>query len=151
MSFIQILDDSQPTFPWKYTDPDTNDTAETVFYLRQMPEDMEKQIRARHTKDRWKRGVRTEDFDTRAYGIDCLNYCIVSWEKLFVIKTDRTGNVVSRKEAERDLALIKALPEKLKAEIIRVCVGKEVGGEFSDEDTDQAPQGALASAKSPTD
>lgn len=113
------------TFPWQYTDPDTKDKLATVFHLRVVPEEVQKEFRKRHTKVVWDAGRRVEDIDWVAFTEDALDYAITHWEGL-------------KAKGGRDLPCErpykKLLPDRVQAEIVKLCVGKELGREAASSD-----------------
>lgn len=120
--FITILDPSaKKPIPWQYRDPNTGKVADTVFYLRQIPDDTNKVFRERHTDKEWKNGQQRTTINQDGYGHDLIDYAIVDWSDLYAL--DDKGNRTSV-PCDRKYKLV--LPEKVQAEIIRLCLGKEL-------------------------
>lgn len=121
-SFITILaPEAKKPIPWQYTDPDTGKTADTVFYLRQIPDETNKVFRKRHTTNEWKNGVQRTTTDGDAYGDDLIDFAIVDWDGLYALDADG-----ERVKVPCDRKYKVNLPEKVKGEIIRLCLGKEL-------------------------
>lgn len=125
-SFITILEDPKAIFPWQYTDPDTGITAATVFQLRLIPDETNKAFRKRHITVSWKNGQRREDLDGDGYGDDLIDYAIVDWTDLYAARKNKDGQT-ERFAVGCERRYKVGLPEKLKGEIIRLCLGKELG------------------------
>ncbi len=119
--FIRIVKDNTVT-DWRFTDPDTKKTYETVFKLRPVPEDTQKKYRKAHTTFDRDRSGRHEVLDVTAYVNDCLNYGIVDWD-VVQVRDEDTGKVIEL-PCEREWKI--SLPEVVKAGIIRFCVGREI-------------------------
>lgn len=118
-NYITVAED--PTFEFRFTDPDTRKQAESVFVLREVPDDVESVIRQRHTTHEYHRGRKQEDLDAEKYSADILDYAIVEWREVRGIKGGQPFAL------ECNAANKVRLPEKVKSEIIRVCLGKEAG------------------------
>jgi hypothetical protein len=121
--YITILDE-RATFDWSPRDPDNPSSAYgTVFTLQQVPDDIQENLRKPFTKTEWRRGQRIIDVDQNGYIDACLKYAIVGWTGMYKVdpKT-RTRAEIPCTDAYKLL-----LPEWVKAEIIRMCIGKEAG------------------------
>ncbi len=131
--FVQIIVDDAP-FPWQYTSPETGEKMATVFSLRVIPDKRNKQIRREHTKTKWKNGQKVEDIDWDAVASAQIDEAVVAWDTLKGRKSD--GTVV---DLPCTLEFKRRLPERLKGEIIRICIGKEtshIGQDDGDGDDD---------------
>ncbi len=126
-SFITIVTNTSKSFPWQFTDPDTGRKADTVFELRILGEDEVKRLREKYTERKWKRGVQTEHVNREAFAVACVNLAIVGWTNL---KDQDRNDVPCTPEMKM------YLPERLQAEVIRLCVGKELGNALA-EDTEE--------------
>lgn len=118
MSFIQIVD-SDESFDWSPIDEATGKPYESSFALRVVNDDVDKEIRKKHTKKYWDKGRRVEEFDQASYVIDVLDYAIVGWTN---VKNAKTGEPVTCTTAMKA-----RLPEKWRSEVLRLCAGKEAG------------------------
>jgi hypothetical protein len=114
--FIEIADDSD-IIPWQFTDPDTKIKAASVFQLRTVPNEIKKQLEFDYTKVEFTRRGKQETFDWQGYVAECLDYCIVGWKGI-----KRQGE-----DLPCELEWKTKLPELVKADIIRLCVGRELG------------------------
>jgi hypothetical protein len=117
--FIEIVDDSD-VFPWQYTDRD-GIQYDTVFQLRLIPDSVDNQWRKELTKRKFEKGQPVEKLDNVEYVKRVLNMAVVNWDVLRL----RTPSGVKDVPCELHYKLL--LPELLKAAIVRVCVGKELG------------------------
>ena len=120
MPFLQILEEE--TFRWQYRDPETNEQFGTIFLLREVPESVAKNLQRQHTKRKFTRGVPQEDVDFRAFTNDVLAYAVRGWEKLF--STKQTEIVFTE---ETKASTLPKLPEKVKAAIVKIVLGREAG------------------------
>ena len=114
--FIEVVEDGEVR-DWQYTNPETGQQFDSVFHLRVAPDEIQKVWRKKYTTREFNRGQRVENVDWVKYNQDALDYCIVGWEGVRAKGTDLP--------CEREWKL--RLPEMIKAEIIRLCVGKELG------------------------
>ena len=114
--FIEIVEDGDVR-DWQYTNPENGQKFDSVFQLRIAPDDVQKIWKRKYTTKEFNRGVRNEVVDWVKYNQDALDYCIVGWEGV-----KREGVDLP---CEREWKL--RLPEMVKAEIIRLCIGKELG------------------------
>jgi hypothetical protein len=120
-AYIEIVEESD-TFPWQYTDAD-GVTYATKFELRLLPETLDKKWRRELTSIDRKKGQRAEVLNWDAYSQRALGYCVVNVSGL----RRRGGDEIVFKTGAVELRYLLLLPEKVKAEIIRLCVGKEAG------------------------
>jgi len=122
MSFLSILAEPEKPFEWIYTDPDTKKRYhETVFSLVQIPDDEVKAIRAQHTTIERTGHSRDELTDNKDFSNDVLDRAIKGWTGMYAAR----GETKQPLECTREMKL--ALPTKVKAEILRVVLGKEAG------------------------
>lgn len=132
MATITILEDE--TFPYQYVDADTGVVFDTTFTLREVPEDVEQAARRKHTPRKWHRGRDVGELNWAAFSADMLDYAIVSWDKLVGIS--RVNGV----RVERDLPCVREhkarLPERVKADILRVALGRDAGQVVASEETE---------------
>ena len=130
-TYITIIQDEQ--FPYQFRDPDTGQLFATQFILREVPDEVEKAIRKRHTTVKMGRGGRRDEtLDARAYGNDVIDYAIVGWDRLVGLSHDRDGRAV-----KVDLSCTREhkikLPDRIKADIMRMALSKEAGLYLDDE------------------
>lgn len=132
-NFISIIDDNTP---FDYTFPGTD----TTFKLRIVPESVQKSFTKRHTSKKPSRGGPIDIVDTQAVANDCLNYAIIGWKGVV--------NPLTHQEIECTEHYKKLLPEMIKVDVVRMCVGREAGAEIAsqnpqadDQTGDQDPQG----------
>lgn len=116
--FIRITDDGDVQ-TWQFKHPETGKVFDSVFKLRIVPSDLQRVLRRKYTKFEFVRGQRVENLDWAAFMDDCLDHAIVGWSHV------KTNDVDV--PCERRFKLL--LPEAVKQEIIRLCVGKELGTE----------------------
>lgn len=128
LGYIQILVDDVP-FDWSYPD-----MPGTGFKLRVVGDDEAKEIRRKHTTKKWKNGERVEITDWEAVGRDYIDASIVEWTNLKGRRADKT---VIDLPCTRTYKI--ALPERVKGEIVRICVGKETSEIGQDEE--EGPEG----------
>lgn len=108
--FIEIVEEEDiVTFKPEGTD--------TQFKLRIVPDSLKRQWEKDHTAKKWTRRGREEEFNWGPFADQCLQYSIVSWSGV------RRRGVEVPCSSETKLKL----PESIKAEIIRLAVGKELG------------------------
>jgi len=119
---IQIAHDDE-TREWQATDPDTRETYESYYTLRVIPQSVQREIRRKHTTASFVKGVRVESLDGGKFTDDCLDYAIVSWRG--VTGRNRSTGAITDLPCTREYKL--AQPEWIKAEIIRMCLGRELG------------------------
>ena len=113
--YIEILS-ADDTFEFK---PAEN----TVLNLRIIDDDTEKRFRKECTRKNWERHTRVEDFDSHEFIAKCIDYGIVSWKG------------VRRKGVEQDCTRENKLllPEWLKLEVQKACLGKQGGAMAAEE------------------
>lgn len=125
-SFITIIENPRDTLPWRYIDPDTGQKFDTEFELRLIPDDTNTIFRKRHTRTEWKNGQRREEVNGDGYGDDLIDYAIVGWQGMYAVNREGQRSEIP---CERKYKVM--LPEKIKAEVIRLCLGKELGQAIS--------------------
>jgi hypothetical protein len=133
-NFIEIIGEDE-TFPWQYTSAGGR-KFDSKFVLRLVPDDAMTRFRKAATgKPKWKHGQKDVEIDWGKFTALQVDHAIVSWEG------------VRAKGAATDLPCEfkykQLLPERIKAEIIRLCAGKEAGLEEDEEDsTEEEPEEA---------
>lgn len=118
--FITIVDTDE-AFDWTPVHEETGEAYTSTFQLRLVTDDADQDIRKRYTRQVWdKKQRRTLDkLNEPAYVAEVLDHAILGWTG---VKAARTGAELAC------TAEMKArLPEKWKAEILRLCSGKEAG------------------------
>jgi hypothetical protein len=153
--FINIVEEDD-VFDWQYSDPENGEKFATVFQLRTVPEDTQKAIRKRYTKRGMRRGQPTEEMDNGRIAESLIDYAVVDWRDLMGRSPDpdNPGRTV---ETPVDCTTYSKgrLPEPIKIEVIRLCVGRELGNalyanqidENEDEDVPSDPQRRRATTK----
>lgn len=141
--FIQIVDPTD-TFTWRPYDERTAQHSDTVFTLRLVPDSVQDALRKKHTApDTFKRGRRiVGEVAFGAFTDACLDYAIVDWTDLYAVRLNHLGEVASRTLMPCTSDAKKALPEWVRAEIVRLCIGKEAGMSTGDDALDEAPDEA---------
>ena len=151
MSFIAIIPEDE-VFDWSYTEPDTGRVYDdTVLQLRQLPMKERRRLEKKHTTRKRIRGTMQSDLDAEAFSADILDHCIVGWSGVCLSKRGKDGR---RERVEipctRENKLL--LPEQMKIEIGRICIGRS-GNDILDtdanaaaEDGEEAPLDASAPA-----
>lgn len=129
--YLTIIEDGD-TFPFTWAG-----FLHTHFTLRLVPDSLHKVIRRKHTTTKWERNQRVELVDWTAVAEDCLAHAVVRIDGLRrrVQRTTGAPAVGDGTEAiqwdsldpARRGTYLALLPETLKAEIMRICVGKEAG------------------------
>jgi hypothetical protein len=114
---------------------------ESTFQLRIVSDDTDAELRKTHTKQVWdKKQRRTVDkLNEGAYIVALLDYAIVGWSG---IKDARTGDDVAC-----TAALKARLPEKVKAEILRLCAAKEAGDVVSKAEQEKKVSASISTSK----
>jgi hypothetical protein len=102
---------------YQFVDPDTKVKYDSVFDIRVVPNDTQKRYRQEATTYEQTRRGREERFDWQGFVEKCLDYCIVNW----------TGVRHEGKELPCESVYKNMLPEIVKSEIVRLCVGRELG------------------------
>ena len=140
MAFITIVD-TDDAFPWQPVDEESGKAYESSFELRIVPDDADKEIRKRHTRPTWEKKSRrmVDKLDDAAYIADILDYAIVGWSH---IKASTTGQ-----DVPCSTEMKARLPEKWKAEILRLCSGKEAG-ELAETKAEQEKKGSTNTSSS---
>lgn len=120
MAFITIVETDE-AFAWQPTDEDSGKKYDSVFSLRIVPDEVDKDIRKRHTKQVWQKKTRSmvDKLDEPSYIADLIDYAIVGWSGM---KAASTGA-----ELPCSTEMKTRIPEKFKAEVLRLCSGKEAG------------------------
>ncbi|TKS58796.1 MAG: hypothetical protein EWM73_03410 [Nitrospira sp.] len=116
MAFLTIIEDDE-TFEYSPTDPTTGERLESVFIVRILPHELLKTLRRAHTKRVFENHQQVDRVDDIALGQAIIDYSLVNWRG---IKSGRTDEDLP---CTADLKT--KLPEVVKADIIRVCAGKE--------------------------
>lgn len=114
--FISIVEDTD-IVKWHFVDPDTRQEFESEFSLRTLPRELNKTLRKKHRRFETTRQGPQERFESSAYVDDVLDYAIVAW----------TGVRASGQDVACTREWKSRLPEVVKAEIIRLCAGAELG------------------------
>lgn len=118
MSFIEILADESKPFDWQFIDG-AGKSFETVFTLKMLDDETEAKLKAKHKKTVFiNHQPHTQYAD--GYTDDILDTVIVGWSKLYARKA--SGDKVEV-PCERQYKL--ALPDRVRAKIIEITVGKE--------------------------
>lgn len=130
---IEIADDAD-VIQWQYRNPETNEAFDSVFTLRVVPSAKQRELRRLHTKHLFIRGSRQEDFDWAKFNDDCIDFAIVDWRDV----KRRGADVPCTRETKLQL------PEMVKIEIIRLCLGRELGREAVDDADERALEHAYA-------
>lgn len=138
--FIQITDDGDVQ-TWQFKHPETGRAYDSTFRLRIVPSDLQRVLRRKYTKFEFVRGQRNEVLDWAAFMDDCLDHAIVGWSDVKSKGIDIP--------CERRFKLL--LPEAVKQEIIRLCVGKELGTEAAPESSAVIVAGATDEDGVPAD
>lgn len=120
MAFITIVETDE-AFPWQPIDEESGKPYESSFSLRIVPDDIDRDIRKKHTRPSFEKKTRrmVDKLDDASYIADVIDYAIVGWTG---IKAATTGA-----ELPCTADMKGRLPEKWKAEILRLCSGKEAG------------------------
>jgi len=123
--YIEIVTD---TFDWN------PEGTKTTFKLRIVDDATEKKFRREsQPKAKWVRGRQVDNFDQHAFVNKCLDYAIVEWSG------------VRHKGVEFPCTTANKLflPETVKTEIIRLCLGKQAGelvaGDSDEDESAEAP------------
>jgi hypothetical protein len=118
--FIQIID-TDDAFDWTPVNEDTTEPYASTFQLRLVTDEADQEIRKQHTRATWdKKQRRTVDkLNEPAYVSDVLDHAILGWTGIKAAKSGAELPCTSAMKAR--------LPEKWKAEILRLCSGKEAG------------------------
>ncbi len=120
MAFITIVE-TDDAFPWQPTDEESGKKYDSVFSLRIVPDEVDRDIRKRHTHPTWQKKTRSmvDKLDDASYIADIIDYAIVGWSN---IKAAGTGA-----DLPCTAAMKTRLPERWKSEVLRLCSGKEAG------------------------
>lgn len=127
--FITILTDESTVFPW------TPPGSETVFYLRQVPDEEQQRMVKACTRKEWVKHQEEKRIDWVALNAMYIEYAVRGWARLMSAplpeRPDGNGGTLPAqpsREIAYTAALVSKLPERVQRDIIRICVGKE-GGE----------------------
>jgi len=117
--FVQIIDTDE-AFDWQPTDDETGKQYDSVFQLRIVNDDVDKDLRKKRTRRVWDKKQRrqVDELDEAAYVGDLLEHAIVGWTG---IKGTKGNDVPCTADMKT------RLPERWKTEILRMCAGKEGG------------------------
>jgi hypothetical protein len=124
--FVQIID-TDDAFDWQPINDDTGQPYDSVFQLRIITDEVDKDLRKRRTKsvlDRKKHQM-VDKLDEAAYVGDLLEHAIVGWSG---IKGTKGNDVPCTPDMKT------RLPERWKTEILRMCAGKEGGAVAADQE-----------------
>lgn len=124
MAFITIVGTDE-AFPWTPIDDKTGQPYESSFSLRIVPDEKDEEFRRKHTRISWDKHRRVEQLNQAAYAADLIDYAIVTWS---AVKDPAGAEVVCTP------AMKARLPEKWKAEILRLCSLKEAGEVLADQE-----------------
>ncbi len=130
--FITIVD-KDDAFAWTPVHEETGERYDSTFQLQIVTDDTDRVLRKEHTRQVWdKKQRRTVDkLDEPAFVAAVLDHAIVGWKG---IRSATTGE-----ELPCTSALKTRLPEKWKAEILRLCAGKEAGEVVSATEQEKKP------------
>lgn len=120
MAFIKIVE-SDEAFEWSPVHEEKGEPYESVFQLRLVTDDVDGALRKKATgriKDERSR-MMVDKLRESEYIAAVLDYAIVGWRGV--------QSAESGKELPCTTALKARLPERWKAEILRLCAGKEAG------------------------
>lgn len=92
--------------------------SEATLTLRVIGEAQQTALRKKHTATSWQNGQRVQQTDSLALANDLIDAAIVGWTGV----QDSHGKALP---CERMFKLL--LPERLQAEVVRLCAGKEAG------------------------
>lgn len=136
MAHIEIVEDAD-VVSWQFIDPSTKQVFDSKFKLRVVTSSLQRELRRKYTKHEFVRGTRQENFDWAKFNDDCIDFAVVEWTEV-----KRKGVDIP---CTRENKLL--LPEMVKAEIIRLCLGKELGEIVAGED--EQPQDEMEGEQSP--
>src|SRR5688572_8289661 len=122
MSFLTIIEDNE-SFEYSPIDPATGERMATVFVLRVVPDTLAKELRRQHTKPTFENHQRVEVVDQMAFASALLDAAIVDWRNL---KSARSNTDVPCTPAHKT-----KLPQRVKDEIVQLCVLNEAGEALS--------------------
>lgn len=115
-NFIELVEE-EDVVPWQYKDTLTGQVFDSIFKLRVVPNSLKRAWEKDHTDVTFNRRGRQEDFNWGPWVDRCLDYAIVSWEG--IMSKGQPLPCTSENKLK--------LPEVVRAEIVRLCVGKELG------------------------
>lgn len=125
--FIRIVETAD-VFAWSPKHEETGEPYASVFQLRILTDEKDKEIRKAHTRPFFEKKTRAmrDKLDESAYIAAVIDHVIVDWSGI-------QGAVAG--EMLPCTATIKGLlPERLKGEILRLCAGKEAGEALTQEE-----------------
>jgi hypothetical protein len=131
--YIEIIDDGD-TFTWAV--PGYQKARMT---LRKVSNADRDRVQEQHTRVKFDRGVRRDVQDTAAIGKAWLDLAIVDWDG-FLIRTNG-----QRVPLECTVETKSKLPEALKADVIRMCLGGEAP------EVDEGPLVPISSGSTPSE
>lgn len=119
MSFITIVQDDED-FEWSPIDETSGEKSTSVFMLRIVSDEVDERLRKENTRPvAQKRGPMVKELNQPKYIAAVIDYAITGWRNL---KDARTGADVACTTAIKT-----RLPENVKADVLRLCSGKEAG------------------------
>lgn len=138
--FLQIVKANRPE-PWQYTDPQSGVTFDTVFHLQVLSDDDIAEIDKANTSREKINGMYQEKIDWEQVQRDRLCKAITGWDHLQIKGEDQP--------CTDELKLL--LPEPIKLEILRLCIGKQLGGVVAKQAEDpQKGSGATSNGSTTT-
>lgn len=138
MSFLTIVQPDE-TFPYTPTLAD-GAPSDSRLTLRVLSDVQLKALRKKHTKQEWAQGQRVTTTDAVAMADDLVDAAIVAWTGI----RDTSG---AELPCERTFKLL--LPERVQADVVRLCAGKDAGSQGAAEgevggDEGKAPSPAIS-------
>lgn len=115
-SMIEIVDDDDVR-EYQFQHPDTKVLYNSWFTLSVVPPSEQRRLRKKHTTFENTRSGRVENFDWQGFTDDCLDFAIKAWRG---VCTKGVELLCARENKLR-------LPEIVRAELARLCIGKELG------------------------
>ena len=139
--FLTIIEPNAEPFDWRFYDDERDLTYDTVFVLRALTESEQEELRRKHTTRQFNKKTRGYEDNTNwtGYTTDALDLGIMDWRDL----QNKAGqDVPCTREMKR------ALPSRVRAEILRVVLGREVDADgATDADAGDAAEPVGASRK----
>lgn len=137
--FIKIMD-TDDAFDWTPVNEESGKPYDSSFQLKIVTDDADKALRKKHTRQVFDKNSRrmVDKLDEASYIIDVLDAAIVGWTG---ITSATTGAVLA---CTKDLK--GRLPERWKADILRLCAGKEAGDVVSADQEKKALKTTLPSS-----
>jgi hypothetical protein len=128
--FIEIIPDDA-TFEWSpIQDEGSGRRWDSRFTLRKMPQAERRALARKHTSHKFIRGQRQEILDTQAFADEALDAVIVDWSDLYM----RSNGV--RQPWPCTTSNKQQLPETIKGDIARMCLGVSFDDAFDGAGTD---------------